>query len=73
MQIGKAQSCAEVELARQMFRAVLAPWAGELMALRRRGLDRPGRRYAKGLVLRPAPAARIQEPTQSLGQSRQAA
>lgn len=54
MQIGIAQSCAEVEQAQRMFRAVLAPWASDLMALRQRGLDLPGRRYAVGLVLRPA-------------------
>ena len=54
MQIRTAQSCAKVEQAQQMFRAVLAPWASDLMALRHRGLDRPSRRYAVGLVLRPA-------------------
>lgn len=55
MQARDAQSCAEDEQARRMFRAVLAPWASDLMTLRRRGLDRPSRRYALGLVLRPAP------------------
>ena len=53
MQTADNQSCAAVEDARQMFRAVLAPWASDLMALRARGLDRPCRRYALGLVLRP--------------------
>lgn len=47
------QTCAAVEDARRRFRAVLAPWASDLMALRARGLDRPSRRYALGLVLRP--------------------
>lgn len=50
------QTCAAVEDARQRFRAVLAPWASDLMALRARGLDRPSRRYALGLVLRPTSA-----------------
>jgi hypothetical protein len=54
MQTEHAQSCAAEQQAKRMFRAVLAPWAMDLMALRRRGLDRPGRRYACGLVLRPA-------------------
>ena len=54
MQTQTTKSCAQVEQARQMFRAVLAPWASDMLALRRRGLDRPCRRYAKGLVLRPA-------------------
>ncbi len=57
MQTRIAQSCAEVEQARRMFRAVLAPWASDLMALRQRGLDLPGRRYSVGLVLRPASTA----------------
>lgn len=54
METGKDSPAAAVEQAQLMYRAVLAPWAMDLMSLRRRGLDRPGRRYAHGLVLRPA-------------------
>lgn len=65
MQTEKAQTCAPEEQARRMFRAVLAPWAMDLLELRRRGLDRPGRRYSCGLVLRPGsdgPAAPAERP-----------
>lgn len=55
MERTESQTCAAVDEARRKFRAVLAPWAGDLLALRSRGLDRPSRRYGKGLVLRPAP------------------
>lgn len=34
--------------ARAMFQRVLASWAGDLLELRRRGLDRPGRRDGTG-------------------------
>jgi hypothetical protein len=45
-----------LEHARRMFRAVLAPWASDLLELRRRGLDRPSFRRAVGPALRPAGA-----------------
>ncbi len=44
--------------ARAAYRAVLAPWAQDLLMLRHRGLDRPSVRYIQGLVLvRPSKAA----------------
>ncbi len=42
--------------ARRMFRAVLAPWASDLLELRRRGLDHPCFRRTLRPVLR-APGA----------------
>ncbi|MBK7404713.1 MAG: hypothetical protein IPJ41_08775 [Phycisphaerales bacterium] len=55
--VGKQDSLGPVLQAERMYRAVLAPWAMDLLSLRHRGLDRPSRRYANGLVLRPAQSA----------------
>lgn len=38
-----------VAAAHAMFNRVLAPWAMDLLALRKRGLDRPGSRPGRGL------------------------
>lgn len=54
MQTTDNQSCDAVEHARGMYRAILALWTADLLALRARGLDRPSRRYSLGLVLRPS-------------------
>lgn len=42
--------------ARRMFCAVLAPWASDLLRLRRSGLDRPGFRRCAGAALGPGRA-----------------
>ena len=39
--------------ARRMFRAVIAGWAQDLLALRGRGLSRPGKRRARRLLAMP--------------------
>lgn len=49
MDAPQAQATDSAEHARRMFRAVLAPWAADLLELRRRGLDRPG--FRRGLDL----------------------
>lgn len=56
MQFDQTTDRMSEQQARRMFRAVLAPWAMDMLSLRRRGLDRPSRRYQCGLVLRPGAA-----------------
>jgi hypothetical protein len=45
---------AALDRARVMYRAVLAPWASDVLGLRARRLDVPGWRTGVGPVLRPS-------------------
>lgn len=69
MDPARAQSFEAVAEARRKFCAVLAPWASELLELRRRGLDRPSFRLNHGQGLRPAALPALAAP----GRERRAA